>query len=82
MKHEQRPQGFVAASAAQFRQDQAAGDCTPSNETEDDADKKQICARMTDPPGAAFIGVAIICIYGKSRQDLTSPQCTRSPQML
>src|SRR5580704_1712829 len=40
MKHEQRPQGFVAASAAQFRQDQASGDCTPGNETEDDADKK------------------------------------------
>ena len=40
MKHEQRPQGFVAASAAQFRQDQATGDRTPSNETEDDADKK------------------------------------------
>src|SRR5580704_7125001 len=40
MKHEQRPQGFVAASAAQFRQDQAAGDHTPCNETENDADKK------------------------------------------
>ena len=40
MKHEQRPQGFVAASAAQFRQDQATGNRTPSNETEDDADKK------------------------------------------
>src|SRR5580704_1223255 len=40
MKHEQRPQGFVAASAAQFRPDQATGDYTPSNETEDDADKK------------------------------------------
>src|SRR5271163_1248247 len=40
MKHEQRPQGFVAASAAQFRQDQATGDYTPSNETENDADKK------------------------------------------
>jgi hypothetical protein len=40
MKHEQRPQGFVAASAAQFRQDQATGDYTPSNKTEDDTDKK------------------------------------------
>src|SRR5271169_1195058 len=40
MKHEQRPQGFVAASAAQFRQDQTTGDYTPSNETEDDANKK------------------------------------------
>src|SRR5580704_644320 len=40
MKHEQRPQGFVAGSAAQFRQDQATGDYTPSNETENDADKK------------------------------------------
>src|ERR1700685_2329051 len=40
MKHEQRPQGVVASSAAQFRRDQATGDCTPSNETEDDADKK------------------------------------------
>jgi hypothetical protein len=40
MKHEQWSQGFVAASAAQFRPDQAAGDYAPSNETEDDADKK------------------------------------------
>jgi hypothetical protein len=40
MKHQQRPQGFVAASAAQFRPDHAAGDDTPGNETEDDADKK------------------------------------------
>jgi hypothetical protein len=44
MKHEQRPQGFVAASAAQFRQDQAIGDHTPSNETEGDADNKDTFA--------------------------------------
>jgi hypothetical protein len=40
MKHQQRPQGVVAASAAQFRQDHTADDYAPSNETEDDADKK------------------------------------------
>jgi predicted enzyme related to lactoylglutathione lyase len=57
MKHEQRPQGFVAPSGAQFRPDSAAGDYAPSNETEDDADKKkQICARMTGSSDeAAFI---------------------------
>ena len=38
-------------SAAQFRQDQATGDCTPSNETEDDADKKADL-RPHDPPDA------------------------------
>jgi hypothetical protein len=50
MKHEQRPQGFVAASAAQFRQDQAIGNYTQAMKLKAMLTKKQICARITNPP--------------------------------
>jgi hypothetical protein len=43
MKHEQRPQGFVAASAATKLKTMLT--------------KKQICARMTDPPDATWRSV-------------------------
>ena len=64
MKREQRPQGFVAASAAQFRLDHAAGDYAPSNETEDDADEKaDLCPHDRSSDEAAFISsIAIECL--------------------
>jgi hypothetical protein len=57
MKHEQRPQGFVALSAAQSRPDHAAGDYAPATKLKTMLTKKQICARMTDPPMRPLLSV-------------------------